>query len=350
MTRAILALVGLLVAAAPASAQGNTTEALRQAKTLYENLDVERALLLLRQVVSPSSPFEVTTGQRVEAYKYLGASLAFMGLRDSAVVYFRAALERDPFTDLDPQTFAPDQVAAFAAARRLTFSVGARAVTPARLHPRAESLIFTVFTTHAGFLRAKLEQDQDSTALVLFDAENDGLRDLRWSGLVAGGRLAPAGRYHLTVRGVSQSTKAVDSTAVYFDVAYEHAPLEDTLPDLQASDLLPEQRPSAPGRRELLAGIGVAVTALVMSTVVADGSLAGRGSAFAAAVGGGGALAGIIGFVWRGSHRTITANVAENQRRQEERTVSNREARRRNEEKLAQTALRISPVVADGLK
>ena len=219
MIRAALVLVWLLVAAARATAQSNTAEALRQAKSLYDNLDVERALLLLRQVISPSSPFEVTSAQRVEAYKYLGASLAFMGLRDSAVVYFRAALERDPFTDLDPQTFTPVQVAAFAAAKRLTFSVGVRPVAPTRLQPTVESFIFTVFTTHPGSLRAELAQEQNSTALVLFDAESDGLRELRWTGLLPGGRPAPPGRYHLTVRGRSQSTEVVDSAAVYWNAS-----------------------------------------------------------------------------------------------------------------------------------
>src|SRR6185503_15648719 len=97
-------------------------------------------LLLLRQVVSPSSPFEVSPAQRVEAYKYLGASLAIIGMRDSAVVYFRAALERDPFTDLEPQLFTPDQLATFGQARQLTFSLGARPVTPIRLDPRGEPM------------------------------------------------------------------------------------------------------------------------------------------------------------------------------------------------------------------
>ena len=122
------ALATLLVATATAAAaQGGTAELLRQSRELYERLEIERALPILRRVISPDWPFEVTDAQRVEAYKYLGAALSLAGKRDSAVLYFRAALERDAFTDLDPAQFTPNQVAAFAAARRLTFAVGVRA-------------------------------------------------------------------------------------------------------------------------------------------------------------------------------------------------------------------------------
>ena len=69
----LLALAGSLVPRL--DAQGSTQDLLQQASAFYERLDVERALPLLRQVVSPSWPFEVTAAQRVAAYKYLGASL-----------------------------------------------------------------------------------------------------------------------------------------------------------------------------------------------------------------------------------------------------------------------------------
>ena len=85
-----------LLVAAPVtiSAQASTAEALHQAQDLYERLEIERAVPLLRQVVSPGWAFEVTQDQRVQAYTYLGASLALLGARDSAVLYFRSAIER----------------------------------------------------------------------------------------------------------------------------------------------------------------------------------------------------------------------------------------------------------------
>ena len=57
----------LVALATPAlvQAQGNTDETLKKAVQLYEELQVERALVLLRQVISPSSPFVVSSAQRV---------------------------------------------------------------------------------------------------------------------------------------------------------------------------------------------------------------------------------------------------------------------------------------------
>ncbi|HEX2778878.1 MAG TPA: tetratricopeptide repeat protein, partial [Gemmatimonadaceae bacterium] len=126
--RLLAAMLALCAAPAAAHAQGNTAEMLAEASRLYDDLQVERAVVLLRRVISPSSPFEVSRDQRVEAYVYLGASLAILGQRDSAVTYFRAALERDPFADLDPARFTARERAAFAEARQRTLAVGARQI------------------------------------------------------------------------------------------------------------------------------------------------------------------------------------------------------------------------------
>ena len=112
-----------------------TTAVLRRARANYEALDLERALPLLRQVVSPQWSFAVTPAQRVEAFTYLAAALVLVGQRDSAIAYFAAALARDPFSDLDPQEFTPDQRAAFAAARPRVFAVAARPVAATRARP-----------------------------------------------------------------------------------------------------------------------------------------------------------------------------------------------------------------------
>jgi hypothetical protein len=346
MTGRLLLACALAFAPTRLSAQGSTTETLRQARGLYENLDVERALLLLRQVVSPSSPFEVTPAQRVEAYKYLGASLAFIGMRDSATVYFRAALERDPFTDLDPLNFTPDQLATFAQARRLTFSLGARQVAAGRLDPPGERMRFTKLSTQAASVRDELKGERDSVAIVLFNGDMDGLRDIPWNGRVAGDRLAAAGRYQLALAGQSRLNGDRDSAEVYFNVAHDHAPLEDTLPDLTPSELLPEERPAITARQALLTGAGVGASAFIISTLVSDPVLERDAPAFGAIAGGAGVISGLVSFAWYRSHRSIPANVQENQRRRAERAMENAVIRQGNDEKLAQTVLIISAAVA----
>jgi len=82
--RLALGLAVLAGLAAQARAQNSTAEVLREAHDSYERLDIERALPLLRQVVSPGWPFEVTAEQRVGAYTYLGACLTLVGKRRSS--------------------------------------------------------------------------------------------------------------------------------------------------------------------------------------------------------------------------------------------------------------------------
>ena len=60
---ALVAACCLFAAPRVAGAQANTAETLRDAVQLYEDLQVERAVALFRQVVSPSTPFEVSREQ-----------------------------------------------------------------------------------------------------------------------------------------------------------------------------------------------------------------------------------------------------------------------------------------------
>lgn len=344
------AAVALLVAvpAAPAAAQSNTAETLTAAVRLFEDLQVERAVVLLRQVVSPSSPYEVSREQRVQAYKYLGASLAVLGRSDSAVVYLRAAIERDPFVDLDPQTFSPTERAALAEARARTFAVAARPVAGTTIDPRTERATMTMLATHAARLRVEVRPARgDAPPAVLLDGEGDGIRELAWDGLLGDGRLAPAGRYALHVAGSSALSGRRDSAAVWFELRHLHPPLEDTLPALGPADLLPERHAASVARRDLLRGVGLAAAALLAHTLVADRQLQGSGG-YAMAAAGAGLAVGSSSFVLRKRQRDIPANVAENRRRIEERARINAEIAARNAERLALTRIVLSPAAGVG--
>lgn len=329
-----------------AGAQTGTAELLQQARQLYERLEIERALPLLRQVVSPEWPLEVTTAQRVEAYKYLGAALALRGKRDSAVLYFRAALERDPFADLDPVQFTPAQAAAFAAARRLTFSVGARPITETRVDPRTGRWAVTVVTTHAAALRATIRALGDAEQVVLYDGPNDGVREIAWNGLMSDGRLIPPGRYDLTLIGRSELRTQVDSLRVYLDLSHEVESLEDTVATLGPDALLPERHPESVAGRDLIKGLGVALGALAVGGLLANDRLGagreGRVMAGAATVG------GFAAFFYRRAHREIPQNVVRNAARRAARDSANTSIRRRNADRVARTVLLISPAAASG--
>ncbi len=341
--------LALVVAASPAvRAQTETADLLRQAQELYERLEIERALPLLRQIVSPSWPHEVTKEQRVQAFTYLGASLALTGVRDSALLYFRGAIERDPFTDLDARRFTPAQLTLFRQARRLTFAVAVRPVAAARIDPRTERATFTVVTTHVASLRVELQPAADQPAIVLFHDVNDGLREVPWDGLLPGGHLAAPGRYALAVVGRSQLLGRSDSMRVYFTVGHEAPPLEDTLPELAPDQLLPERLNASAGRKDLLKGLGVAVGALVASSVAANSDLGRDGRVLAIAVGGMAGIAGVSALLNARHERDLPANVAENSRRRTARAAANASIARRNAEKVAQTVLVIVPAAGVG--
>jgi tetratricopeptide (TPR) repeat protein len=332
---------------AAARAQANTDEILQKAVTLYQELQVERALVLLRQVISPSSPFVVSSAQRVEAYKYLGAAHAILGQADSASVYFRAAIERDPFVDLDAQAFTTVERSAFAEARQRTFAVAVRPIERTRIDPRTERMTFVLLSTHACLLHAEI-RDSKGDVTPIFESENDGVREIQWDGLLADGHLAPAGRYELVVRGQSHLTERADSARLYLDLELDRPPLEDTLPSLTAADLLPEHYPASSASIELAKGLGIAVTALAIPLAVGDRSLGTGARGLAGVMAVGGIAVGVGGFVWRRQHNEIAANIAENTRRKAVRAGTNAEINTRNEQRVAITALVISPAAGVG--
>lgn len=345
-----LALAGALaLCAAPAGrAQGNTEEMLKRAITLYDDVQLERALIVFRQVVSPSSPFEVSREQRVTAYKYIGAGLALQNMRDSAIVYFRAALERDPFTDLDPRSFLDKEQNAFAEARRRTYAVGVRPVSPDTIDPRTERLALAVMTTHASAVRLELRAAGSSVGDVVFTGAADGLVEIAWTGVRQDGRLAPTGRYELVAVGQSQLLSRMDSSRVYFDLRLDHPPLEDTLAALGPSDLLPERHPPGAAARDLSKGLLVGILSFTLPRLIAGGDLAPDASMGAAAAAAG-AAAGVYGFATLRRHVEIPANIAANITRRAERERANAAIRERNAEKLSLSRVIVAPAAGIGV-
>lgn len=329
-------------------AQGNTDDMLRRAIRLYEDLQIERALAMFREVISPSSPFVVSTGQRVTAYKYLGAAHATLGQPDSASVYFRAAIERDPFVDLDGHDFTAREREVFADAKHQTFAVAVRPISLTRIDPRSEHIVFEVLTTHGASLRVAVRSATGELSSI-FDSENDGVRDIPWNGVLASGRLAPPGAYELIVRGESHLLPSrSDSARLFFTIAHDRAPLQDTLPDLGPTDLLPERYASGAATEELAKGLGVGVVALALPTLIGHQEFAAPNRGLAAAVTGAGLTVGILGFRWRRQHSALAQNIAENVRRRAARSARNAEIERVNEAKTAMTALVISPAAGVG--
>src|SRR5579862_7683211 len=114
----------LLIALPVVAVAQNTAETLQRAQQLYEAFQIEAARPLLQQILSPTYLFPVTPVQKATAEKYLGATYADLGVRDSAKLFFQAALEFDPFTDLDRNKFAPGTLGVFDEAKASIAKVG----------------------------------------------------------------------------------------------------------------------------------------------------------------------------------------------------------------------------------
>lgn len=344
MRRGAFLPLAFLALAAPLAAQRTTVEQLRQARALYDQLELERAARALRVLVSPQWTAQMAPAERVEAYKLLGATLVLVGRTDSGVVSFRSALQLDPFTDLEPEEFTPAQVGAFARARRQVFAVAVRPVTETRVDPRSQRLRFAFATTHAASVHAELRHGD--SIVTLFESGGEGPGELVWGGLTAQGRLAPPGRYELRVRGTSRLIERADSVATYFDLQAETEPLEDTVPSLM--DLLPERTPPSASVGELGKGLAVAGGVLVIAGPLTGSALGRDDRAMPAIVAAAGLVAGIVAFVAARKRRDIPANVAVNHGRQEQRRAVNDAIRARNAARSAATILIVKPAAGVG--
>jgi len=335
-----------LLAFLPGTVRAQTEENLAQAINHYQNLQIEQAREMLRSLLSPSSPFEVTREQRVTAYLYLGATFVSLGQPDSAVVYYRAAIERDPFADLDPQTFTEAERQVFADARQRSFRVGVRPVEAIQIDPRTESLVVETISTHDADLRVEVNKTTGrALRFPIFEGANDGLRQVSWSGNLPNGSLVPPGRYELIVTGASILSRGrEDSTRVLFELRHEFEALEDTLRSLTGEELLPERRPASLARNELLMGLGVAAASMIIPPALGSAEL-GQPTALSISMAGLGTATGLFSYFRRRSHPEISANILENQRRELARQTRNEEIRRNNAEKLARTRLNISPTL-----
>ena len=347
MRRLIRATLAAALAAGllPGRLAAQADEQLRQAIRRYENLDIERARALFEQVVSPTTPFPVTEPQRVVAFKYLGATLATTGQRDSAITFFKAAISRDPLVDLDRRSFSEQERQVFQVARQQLFRVGMRAIARDTIDPRTQHVNFTISTTHAGAVRMELVSTADGSRLTLFEGDVDGPRDVPFTGLSPRGLgFIQPGSYSLVVKGESRLTQgAVDSTSALFEIAWVRAALEDTIATLGRADTLIARDPPSVATRDLAYGIAIAAGAVLSSKIIGQSDLEGRGT-LSASVSLLGIAGGVYAYIHRRNHPEIPANIAENAARQRRRAVLNTSITERNNSRIAGTSIILRPI------
>jgi hypothetical protein len=345
-----------LLALTPAAAGAQSTQQyLDRAVAMYEALQVESARPILLNIISPNYLQTVNPEQRVTALKYLGASYALLDNQDSATVFFVAALDFDPFTDLDPSKFSAAELVPFNQAKRRIFKAGIRPIAPKVIDPRTEATAyqFQLVTTHRANLLVELVHLGDTARKeVLFQGESDGVREIRWSGVMSNGQLADSTVYMLRATAASRLAGSSSNAPVtverqFLKVEHSFAPLEDTLPSLvPGEDLLVEKYSSRAPWLDLVKGAWVATAAVAVPLVAFNGDIRwGPHSATAAALALGSAGAS---FYYRFQKREILANVQENTRRRQQRLLFNAGVKARNDTRLEARKLVVTPAAGVG--
>lgn len=363
-----LALATLLLATpAMARAQQATETKLRTAIAKYEAFNVEGARPDLLAIISPGYLEQVTPEQRARAYKYLGASYAVLAAQDTAITYFRAALDFDPFTDLDPALFAASELEAFNKAKSEIFKVAMRTIPgPALLRPQpglsvdSAAYTFTFISTQRSNMRIVLQQTARAAPgadsipdQLLYSGTNDGVRTVAWRGTQNNGQFAPPGTYQILVTATQTNaaqgqTPREERDSKPFRLEHLLEPLEDTLPTLDPNNpeqLLPTQYRQIAIWQDLIKGGFVGLVAgLALPSIVGTSDINTMphaiGSAGLVAVGAG------FSFLYRRRNPQIRVNVIENQRRQSVRTAFNARVRAANEQRRARTVMVMTPVAA----
>jgi len=338
--RRTLPLLAALLLGGTAVARAQTTEDnLKRAIDMYTAFNIEGARPILLNIISPNYLLSVTNEQKVKAFKYLGASYAVLDRRDSAVTFFSAAIDRDPFTDLDPREFSPAELAAFGEAKSKIFKVAIRAVEPQRLDT---NFSFRLITTQRAGLSAEIIKQSDTTQKeLLYQGDNEGPRDIAWNGLLRNGQRSDSALYELRAMARLANSSFPTVERQLFRIEYAYAPLEDTLPAIATSDLLPENYPAAAPFRDLIKGATVAVSAIALPMLALNKDV--RWAPHAATAAAIGVASAVISFSYRRTHRAIPENVRENTRRQQQRALFNAGVRARNADRLARTIMLICP-------
>jgi hypothetical protein len=350
-----LFLVSLLAIPAVSRAQ-SAAQLLAKAESLYNASSIEAARLEFLKVVN--SRGQVKVSERVDAYKFLGASYAVLNQRDSAVAYFVSALDNDPFTTLET-TFGGDEQAAFALAKKTIFKAGItdiaeQALDPRSVRPESSTYAFHVVTTHTAKLTVELAMRGDSSKHeTLFTGNNDGTKDLPWHGVLLAQR-ADSGIYELRVTAVDQlaspqvAAQTIEKPSVLFRLSHVYEPLEDTLPSLTANDTLITQNGRMAPVWDFVKGVSVASIAIGVPALFLQKSDLPSWTTHAGVGVGLGLSSGTIAAIIGSKNPNNAVAVAENGRRRRQHDAFNAGVRSRNAARLARTILVVRPLTGTG--
>jgi hypothetical protein len=356
--RKVVALLALLLVS-PRLGRAQVADSIKKAEIAYAASNFELARSLFSSILA--GKMQVTTEDRVTAYKYLGGYWALQGRADSASGYFVPMLDLDPFATLDQRDFAQDEQNAFNRARLQIFKIGIQPVlaktvlNPLSTDPKDKIYTFRIASTHLASIEVTLvnlraDQTQGTETFPTI-SRNDGARDIIWNGVI-NTQLADSGTYELRVVGTDQLKSAPPYTATLrFKVDRVFAPLETPLlpfADVKTggTDTLTSRLsgfvPVLDGTKGLfVAGVAAALPLLALSKP--RSSVSGYKTHLYAGIALG-LTSGIVAAWWGATHRDDAAAKDENARRVALRVKYNADADARNKDRIAKTILIIRPI------
>jgi hypothetical protein len=338
-----LAALAFGLAARPASLAAQVPapgETLTRAVAALEATETERAVELLRQLVATLPPAAPSTLRR-DAQLQLAVASWSLGLFDSASVHFQRAITADPFGSLDPETFNPDLVAFFRAAKRATLAIGVRTPADTALVPATERWPVSVAVTRPGTLRFRLAGSGGRDTVVASSAI-DSTATVALAVIGRDSGVLAAGAYRLTVEwsdslgGTAARTLALDVSAQLADTLLHEPAPPDSLYRL-------EVRLGPPSRAGLARGIGFGVGASVIPVLFANTRLRsaeGRAVTVGVAV----SLAGVAGYFLGRPRQPLAENIAYNRALRSDWEARNRAIAAANERRRGVLLVRVRVV------
>jgi len=337
--------VALAAPQAPAQSDGLVERGVRA----YQDVEFATAATLLRRALAGG----LSDSERIQALAYLGAAEVLAGPqgRDSARAAFRQLTLFDPRHRPDPLVFPPQVLAVYEEVRRATKAILVEAPSEASFKPAVEGGGFAarLLATSSQEIEVRIGREDGTVVRTLYVGPVSDSLDVRWNGLDMDDGQVRSGRYVLSVtsrRSLSGPVVRVVQLPLRAELV---AP--DTLaplPMLPDSLLLPEQVSHSAGVGSLATGLLASGAAIVLPSLVANGTEP-SGAQFVVA--GALSVAGIAGFVrepGRVQRRNVAANAAtraEWQRRAD--AVQAENARRRDAVRLM---VRVGPAtVVDSL-
>lgn len=337
---------------------GQTVAAdIKTATAAYAASNYELAKSIFSSVLN--GKLQVSTDERVTAYKYLGGYWALQGKADSASGYFIPMLDLDPFATLDQKDFAADEQAAFGRARTRIFKIGIMPVinktvlNPKSTDPKERTYNFRIGSTHLGSIEVELVNLRDSSREAFPTiSQLDGARDISWDGLI-NTRLADSGTYELRVVGTDRLASSTPyRTNMKFKIDHVFAPLETPLPPFAdvktgGTDTLTSRLSGLVPIFDGTKGAFIAAVAAVLPYMAFTKADRSKMSSYTSHWGAGialGVTSGTIAAWWGATHRDDAAAKKENARRVALRTKYNADVDARNKDRIDKTILIIRPV------